>query len=197
MRKINTRYQSVCKKCGATLEINTEVMYEKRVGVFCVGCEPTDVEEIRQYKQNSRDKKAARYEEWAQKKREKANKVLDYNREHFTSDIAFNTQPGHIPLRERVIKQNDKAYQTLNLAREFDKKAESLRFMPRVKGDAKRKREAVREERRTWLKNGIEVYSPIFGIGTVVKLNKMSAKVQFGEHLLKVEIEGLFPVREK
>lgn len=49
-----------------------------------------------------------RREEWADGRDGKAGALLKRN-EPFRGDIAFNTQPGHIPERARVIKREDQA----------------------------------------------------------------------------------------
>jgi hypothetical protein len=46
--------------------------------------------------------------------------------EPFTSDYAFNTQPGHIPLRARIIRQEDAAHQSLAKARSMAGRADGI-----------------------------------------------------------------------
>ena len=58
MRQIEVKYQGECNKCGAVLEVGTQASYEKYTGIFCVGCEPKDTEEIRAYRQAKADQKA-------------------------------------------------------------------------------------------------------------------------------------------
>lgn len=36
-----------------------------------------------------------------------------HDRKHYLGDHAFNTQPGHIPLRARVIARDDQAHESL------------------------------------------------------------------------------------
>lgn len=62
-----------------------------------------------------REAKAERLRTWADNRDEKAAAVLNHNRT-YTGDIAFNTQPGHIPLRARVIRQNDRAIESMQKA---------------------------------------------------------------------------------
>ena len=72
MRQITVKYTGECRKCGNTLIVGSQAMYEKTTGIFCVGCEPTDTEDIRGYRQERADRKADRYDEWAGKRETKA-----------------------------------------------------------------------------------------------------------------------------
>jgi Domain of unknown function (DUF3560) len=73
-----------------------------------------------------REAKADRLDGWAEKREADAGAVIERNRT-YTGDIAFNTQPGHIPLRARVIKQNDNAFASLNKARSMSARADGIR----------------------------------------------------------------------
>jgi hypothetical protein len=53
------------------------------------------------------ERKLERRREWAEKRRGKANAVFA-SHEPFRHDVAFNTQPGHIPFRARMIAQEDR-----------------------------------------------------------------------------------------
>ena len=55
MRAITVIYKGNCYKCGADLEVGTKAEYEKKTGIFCPGCAPTDKEDIRRYRQNKAD----------------------------------------------------------------------------------------------------------------------------------------------
>jgi hypothetical protein len=168
-------------------------MYEKHVGIFCIGCEPTDSEDIRSFKQAKANAKADKYDAWAEKRRERANKVLDHNHEHYTSCHAFNTQPGHIPIRARIIKQQDKAYESLRVAKEMQRKAQVLRHV-RVKGDADKKRQEQRELCRSRLTVGMEVDTSHYGRGIVKKINKKSASVEInGSFTTTIDLSFICP----
>lgn len=69
-----------------------------------------------------REAKAERLRMWAENREAKASAVIEHNRV-YTGDIAFNTQPGHIPLRARVIRQNDRAMESLSKAGEMRRRA--------------------------------------------------------------------------
>lgn len=193
MRPIKVKFSGECRKCDAALPVGSDAVYEKRVGIFCPSCAPTDPEEIRAYRQEGADRKADRYDEWAAKREAKAGAVLKRN-EVFTGDHAFNTQPGHIPLRARVIAQNDRACESLNKAAEMRSKASSLRKV-RVKGDAERARQKVRDLIRPLLKKGMRVETGIYGPGEIVRINKKTAKVgktgQSGTYEVNVDLSWL------
>jgi hypothetical protein len=176
MREITVKYDGTCRKCGADILAGTQAMYEKRVGVFCLTCAPTDTEEIREYRQEAADRKADKYDEWANKRIAKANATFKAQ-ERFRGDIAFNTQPGHIPFRDRLNRQAEKAFENMNVARDMKGKAASLRSSVRVKGDADRKRQEKRDRIREVLKVGMTVNTWVYGIGVVEKINKTTAKI--------------------
>lgn len=72
-----------------------------------------------------REARAARLQEWAEKRQANAAAVFKSN-ESFTSDYAFNTQPGHIPLRARIIRQEDRAYESVRKAESMSARAEGI-----------------------------------------------------------------------
>lgn len=72
-----------------------------------------------------REARAERLREWAEKRETKAAAVFEANRP-FTEDYAFNTQPGHIPLRARVIAQEDRAHESLRKAESMAGRAASI-----------------------------------------------------------------------
>lgn len=62
-----------------------------------------------------RDRREARVErlqEWAGKREERAAAVFKAG-EPFRGDIAFSTQPGHMPFRARLIAREDRAHESL------------------------------------------------------------------------------------
>ena len=71
------------------------------------------------------ERKIDRRREWAENRRTKANAVLA-SHEPFRHDIAFNTQPGHIPFRARIIAQEDRAFGSLQVADHHEQKAAGL-----------------------------------------------------------------------
>lgn len=179
MRTITLRYAGECRKCSAALAEGQSAVYERRIGVFCPNCAPTDPEVIRDYRQEGADRKAERYEGWAAKRTATATATLRHN-ERYTGDIAFNTQPGTFPLRERVIRQTDAACDSLAIARNLQDKAERLRHV-RVAGDAERHREKIREAIRPLLHKGQLVFSPMYGEGRIVRINKKTVNVKRGQ----------------
>lgn len=177
MRLLTVKYAGECKKCGASLEVGQEAMYEKSMGIFCVGCEPKEVEEIREYRQERADRKAERYDEWARKREQKANTQLN-SMPNVRHDWAFITQPGHIPLRARMNAADDKALESLHIAEGMRDKAASLRHVV-VAGDAERKRQALRDHLDTLIVKGSRVHDFVFGEGEVVQICKKSYRVKY------------------
>ncbi len=175
MRLITVRYTGECKKCGAPLAVGSCAMYERTIGIFCLGCEPTDTEEIRAYRQERADRKADRYDEWTEKREVRAEAQLNSYPE-IRHDWAFITQPGRIPFRERMNQADRRAVESLNVAERMREKADSLRHV-RAAGDAARAREARREKVRPLLAPGVRVSSPMWGAATVVKVNAKTAKI--------------------
>jgi hypothetical protein len=152
-------------------------MYEKSMGIFCVGCEPKDLEEIRAFRLERAERRAARLEEWAGKREIKADTQLNSHPE-IRHDWAFITQPGRIPLRERMNAADNRAFESLEMAQEMRRKAEALRNV-RVKGDAERNRQAVRDKMDSLIIKGSRVHDFCFGAGEVVRVNSKSYTVKF------------------
>jgi len=190
MRQLTNRYEGECRKCGTSLPVGTEVIYEKRVGIFCLTCAPTDTEEIREYRQKAADRKADRLEEWAEKREKKATAQLTSHPE-IRGDIAFITQPGHIPFRSKMIETDRRACESLDTAKRFRDKADNLRHV-RVKGDAERGWQAKREAVLSWILVGMEVETVFFGRARVLKINKITALVSGGRVESKAKIDLAF-----
>ena len=176
MKPITVKYQGECRKCGTTLIPGETAIYEKRIGIFCPECEPKDSEEIRQYRQEAADHKADKYEEWAAKRREKASAQLNSYPE-IRHDIAFCTQPGRIPFRERMNKADGRAFESLQVAEKMEAKADSLRHV-RVKGDADKRWQRVRDLNLTRFQVGDVVDCGMYAPGKILKINKKTAKIE-------------------
>jgi len=199
MREITTKYDGVCRKCDLPIEAGETVVYEKRVGIFHLGCAPTDPEEIRALRQEAADRKADRLEGWAAKRREKAA-ALERQNDPYRGDHAFNTQPGHIPERARANSRSERAWEHTKTAQRMEDKAARLRIV-RVKGDAERRREAERERVRQWIKKGMRVFTAIWGEGTVKRVNKKTATIAncgtSGTYTVAVDLSWIHPVEVK
>lgn len=72
-----------------------------------------------------REGKAARLREWAEKRETRAEAVFKQG-ERYRGDVAFNTQPGHIPERARLIAREQRAYESLQKAKDMKAKAASI-----------------------------------------------------------------------
>lgn len=177
MRELIVKYEGSCKKCGNVLEIGAPAMYEKSMGIFCPGCEPKEVEEIREYRQAKADAKADKYDKWAEKREKKADATLNSN-PSVRHDWAFITQPGHIPARARMNAADDQAYESLKVAEGMRAKAESLRHV-RVKGDAARRYQAKSDANDLLIHKGSRVEDVVFGLGTVISVFKKSYRIQW------------------
>jgi hypothetical protein len=71
------------------------------------------------------ENKVERRQEWAARRRDKAAPLFA-RADPYRGDIAFNTQPGHIPERARVIRATDKAIEHSNMADHHEQKAAGL-----------------------------------------------------------------------
>lgn len=199
MRPITVKYEGDCRKCGVRLVEGEKAVHERRVGIFCPDCAPTDPEEIRAYRQEGADRKADKYEGWAEKRESRANAALNHINKHYRGDHAFNFQPGHIPERARVIRREDRAIESLKVADGFRAKAASLRHV-QVAGDAEKRRQAKREAVRAILKVGMRVDTGIYGEGVVERINKKTATIgsmgTSGTYKTTVDLSFLRPIKE-
>lgn len=191
MREIVTRYNGECRRCAAAIAIGDRVVYERRVGVFCLACAPTDPEEIRAYRAEGAERKAAKLEEWADKRHAKAQ-ALEARNAPYRGDIAFNTQPGHIPERARAIRRTEKAWEHSRKAQEMEARAGRLRAGVAVAGDAETRRESRREVVRGWIAKGMQVHDAIYGRATVLRVNPKTATIQtLSAFIVRVDLSHL------
>ena len=72
-----------------------------------------------------REARAERLRGWAEKREANAAAVLKAG-EPFTSDYAFNTQPGHMPFRARLIAREDRAFESLAKAASMQARADGI-----------------------------------------------------------------------
>ena len=193
MKQIIVKYQGECRKCGATLVVGEKAIYERRVGIFCPECEPTDTEEIRTYRQEAANRKADKYEEWAGKRKEKASAQLNSYPE-IRHDWAFITQPGRIPFRDRMNRSDARAFESLQVAERMESKAEGLRHV-RVKGDAEKRWQKTRDLNLLRFKVGDVMDCGMYAPGKILKINKKTVKIEgrFGNY--NVDLSFLSPVR--
>jgi hypothetical protein len=76
-----------------------------------------------------RDRREARAEklrEWAGKRESTATATINEIHDRYSGDHAFNFQPGHIPERARVIARQDRAFESLDKARDMDRRASGI-----------------------------------------------------------------------
>lgn len=72
-----------------------------------------------------REARADNYREWAGKREAAAEAVFEAGKP-FTTDYAFNTQPGHIPFRSRLIAREDRAHQSVAKAGSMRSRADGI-----------------------------------------------------------------------
>lgn len=115
--------------------------------------------------------KIAKRREWAEGRASKSAALLKRN-EPYHGDIAFNTQPGHIPERARAIRRSEKAWEHQSMATRHDQVASTLEhqlarsifsddtdaveaLQARI-AELERKRAAMREVNRLYRKGDAE-----------------------------------------
>jgi hypothetical protein len=177
MRLIELKYGGQCAKCGADLETGKQAMYEKSMGIFCLGCEPKDAEEIRHFRTLRAERKAERLDGWAEKREKKAEADLN-SYPSIRHDWAFITQPGRSPFRERMNRADDRALESLDVAKGMRERAANIRKV-RVAGDAERRRQEEREAADKLIKKGDRVYEVMGGEGTVIGVYAKSFRIKF------------------
>ena len=72
-----------------------------------------------------REARADRLRGWAAKRETAAEAVFEAGKP-YTNDIAFNTQPGHIPFRAKLIAREDRACESLNKAESMRSRADGI-----------------------------------------------------------------------
>ena len=72
-----------------------------------------------------REGRAERLREWAGKREDRAAAVFKAS-EPFRGDIAFNTQPGHIPFRAKLIAREDRAHESVAKAASMRSRADGI-----------------------------------------------------------------------
>lgn len=72
-----------------------------------------------------REARAERLREWAGKREQRAAVVFEAG-EPYRGDIAFNTQPGHIPERARLIAREDRAHESVAKAVSMRSRADGI-----------------------------------------------------------------------
>lgn len=179
MRQIIVKYDGECRKCGNQLAVDQGAMYEKSMGIFCVGCEPKDTEEIRQYRTMRAERRADQLIHKAERLEAEADRRAA-PMERMRGDTAFFTQPGRIPFRDRIFKAYDKAGELFTEAKEARERADGvMRYKTQVAGDAEKRRQAKREALDALISKGSRVHDPVGGDGEVLGVFKKSYRIKF------------------
>ena len=162
-----------------------------------MGIESVNVEELRRIKIDKAERKARRVETKARRLLKEAQRIEDSWPKDVIHDIAFNTQPGHIPLRARIIRQHDKVLKLREEAKRLLEKAENIRiYGSRVKGDAERAREEKREKLDKEVQVGSRIFCPLYGWGKILKIFKKSYRVEFDRGFVLTVDKVLFELRK-
>ena len=72
-----------------------------------------------------REAKASKLRTWAGKRQTAAAAIFKAG-EPYRGDIAFSTQPGHIPFRAKLIAREDRAHESLSKAHEMESRADEI-----------------------------------------------------------------------
>lgn len=148
---------------------------------------PLTVEEIRAIKQERLNRKINRWKYSVQIREKKIDNlhaaIEPYNDYAFWTEpikIGHHSERRHRNLRDRL---TNKMRQAADTAGEIDQLQSKIEHWERngavVKGDAERKRQAVREKLDAMIQKGSIVSDPCFGKGVVVGVFKKSYRIKF------------------
>ena len=159
--------------------------------------EAMNIEEQRKIKKEKAERKARRVESRARRLLKEAQRIEDSWPKDVIHDIAFLTQPGRFPFRERFFRQQDKVLKLRAEAKKLFEKAENIRiYGSRVKGDAERAREEKREKLDKEVQVGSRIFCPLYGWGEVLKIFKKSYRVKFVRGFVLTVDKVLFELRK-
>jgi len=157
-----------------------------------------NIEEQRKIKKEKAERKAKRIETRAKRLLKEAQRIEESWPKDVIHDIAFITQPGHIPMRARIIRQQEKVFALREEAKKLFEKAENIRiYGSRVKGDAERAREEKREKLDREVQVGSRVFCPLYGWGEVLKIFKKSYRVKFDRGFVLTVDKVLFELKKE
>jgi len=115
-------------------------------------------------------------------------KQLEEELKPYEGDIALATQPGHIPLRERLNRKKEKIFRLRKEIRELEEKLKNtVHYKTRIKGDAEKAYQEKREENDKVIDEGTQIQCALYGEGKVVKVNKKTYKVDFGHCIVNID----------
>ena len=155
-----------------------------------------NIEEQRKIKKEKAERRAKRIEARARRLLKEAQRIEDSWPKDIIHDIAFITQPGHIPLRAKINRQHDKVLRLREEAKRLFEKAENVRtWGSRVKGDAEKEREERRKELDREIQIGSRVFCPLYGWGEVLRIYKKSYRVKFDRGFILTVDKVLFELR--
>jgi len=159
-----------------------------------------DKEELREYRFKKARKRADQLEQWANNKLKKAKQIED-SWGDVIHDIAFLTQPGHIPLRARINRQQEKVFQLREEAEKLQERAKGvMEYKTRVAGDAAAIREMQRKEQDKIISVGTQIFCALYHRkGIVEKVFKKSYRIKFAdiEHTITLDKTYVVKYEEK
>jgi len=174
------------------------VVFTLNQGTKVMKTEAMNIEEQRKIKKEKAERKARWVETRARKLLKKAQEIEDSWPKDIIHDIAFLTQPGHIPMRARIIRQHDKVLRLREEAKRLLEKAENIRiYGSRIKGDAERAREEKREKLDREVQIGSRVFCSLYGWGEILKVFKKSYRVKFDRGFVLTVDKVLFELRKE
>mgnify|MGYP001581954400 CR=1 FL=1 len=120
--------------------------------------------------------KAAQYREWGDKAQAQAE-ALVVGHERYRGDVAFWTQPGRIPERDRMHARSLKAYELGQKAKKFHERAANLeRLATTNAGDAARRLQAERDANPFAV--GAQARSIHYGPCVILKVNRNTYRIR-------------------
>jgi hypothetical protein len=192
-RWLYAKYPNTCATpdCGYLIHQQEKAYYMPSVGrLYCNRCgehapEPTE-QEIREYRQRKADRRADRMTTRAgrleQEATQRQNRAAPYD------DYAFWTQPADPG--SKFAKQRSRVRDNLNKAAELQVEAQTLRSHAAwtrqegvaVKGDAEKKRQALRDQNDDAIQTGSRVQSVMWGAGVVMGVYAKSYRVKWDQY---------------
>ena len=151
-----------------------------------------EISQIRKQKTKRAKRKADRYLQWAEKAEKKANNLMGES-DKITDNIPFgqpvlmghHSEKRHRRDLERSNNKMDKAMELRDKAKRHREKADNIMyFKTRVKGDAERKRQKIREKNDEKIKVGSIVGDWCYGKGEIIKVNKKTYKIKFNDNFI-------------
>lgn len=126
VRTISARFAGTCGDCDGAIAVGDQILYGGRGRVaHANGTCTLDNVAAGPTTRERKLAKAERLRGWADGRAEKAA-ALHARNEPYRGDIAFNTQPGHIPERARAIARTERAWEHSAIAVDMARRADGI-----------------------------------------------------------------------